>query len=69
MTFPRGVMGCLRFVIVVFPDHTHYFSSRVDFDTDTSKEQSIKFLCANNVEQAPKDGNKTQLIKFLFDQW
>ena len=20
---PRGAMGCLRFVIVVFPDHTH----------------------------------------------
>ena len=24
LTVPRG---CLRFVIVVFPDHTHYFSS------------------------------------------
>ena len=23
MAFPRGAIGCLRFVIVVFPDHTH----------------------------------------------
>ena len=23
MALPRGAMGCLRFVIVVFPDHTH----------------------------------------------
>ena len=23
--------GCLRFVIVVFPDHTHYFSYRQVF--------------------------------------
>ena len=22
---PHGAMGCLRFVIVVFLDHTHYF--------------------------------------------
>ena len=22
--------GCLRFVIVVFPDHTHYFSAHID---------------------------------------
>ena len=22
-TLPRGAMGCLRFVIVVCPDHTH----------------------------------------------
>ena len=25
MDLPPGAMGCLRFVIVVFPDHTHYF--------------------------------------------
>ena len=23
MALPCGAMGCLRFVIVVFPDHTH----------------------------------------------
>ena len=23
-------LGCLRFVIVVFPDHTHYFCNRSD---------------------------------------
>ena len=23
VALPRGAMGCLRFVIVVFPDHTH----------------------------------------------
>ena len=23
MALPRDAMGCLRFVIVVFPDHTH----------------------------------------------
>ena len=21
--FPRGAMGCLQFVIVIFPDHNH----------------------------------------------
>ena len=25
VALPRGAWGCLRFVIVVFPDHTHYF--------------------------------------------
>ena len=25
MALPRGTMCCLQFVIVVFPDHTHYF--------------------------------------------
>ena len=24
VALPRGVMGCLQFVIVVFPDPTHY---------------------------------------------
>ena len=23
VALPRGAMGCLQFVIVVFPDHTH----------------------------------------------
>ena len=30
VTLPRGAMDlwiCLRFVIVVFPDHTHYFGN------------------------------------------
>ena len=22
-----GAMGCMQFVLVVFPDHTHYFAS------------------------------------------
>ena len=26
LTVPRG---CLRFVVVVFPDHTHYFSVKM----------------------------------------
>ena len=25
MTLPRGVIGCLQFVIVAFPDHIHLF--------------------------------------------
>ena len=27
VALPRGAIGCLRFVIVVFPDHTHYLRS------------------------------------------
>ena len=27
VALPRGVIGCLRFVIVVFPDHTHLLFS------------------------------------------
>ena len=27
MALPRGAMGCLQFVIVVFPDHTNLFRS------------------------------------------
>ena len=31
MALPRGVMGCLRVVVVVFPDHTHllFFGSLI----------------------------------------
>ena len=25
MALPHGALGCLQFVIVVFPDHTHEF--------------------------------------------
>ena len=25
VALPRGAMGLLQFVIVVFPDHSHYF--------------------------------------------
>ena len=28
VALPCGAMVCLRFVIVVFPDHTHYFCPR-----------------------------------------
>ena len=36
--------GCLRFVIVVFPDHTHYFSMRAEhFFTSTTTESRAIF--------------------------
>ena len=29
LLFLAVLWGCLRFVIVVFPDHTHYFQTRI----------------------------------------
>ena len=36
--------GCLRFVIVVFPDHTHYFL-RYDVDGFIHTKQLLNVLC------------------------
>ena len=38
LTHPRGATNCLQFVIVVFPDHTHYFPI-----ITTSKENTYCF--------------------------
>ena len=37
LAMPRG---CLRFAIVVFPDHTHYFC--LDLDADSFSVSEIK---------------------------
>ena len=39
MALPCGAMGCLRFVIVVFPDHTHLLSL-IEFSLDISLTKS-----------------------------
>ena len=46
LAVPRG---CLRFVIVVFPDHTHYFWSKCHHDIQPDNDNkgsycTVKFL-------------------------
>ena len=45
LAMPRG---CLRFVIVVFPDHTHYFSYLIECSLELKgKYLSFEFGCDN----------------------
>ena len=47
LTVPRG---CLQFVIVVFPDHTHLlFLHLVAFDTSLQKIYEPRHVISNNV--------------------
>ena len=42
MALPPGARGCLRFVIVVFHDHTHYFLYRENVKKSSLKPQGLK---------------------------
>ena len=44
--FPAVPWGCLRFVIVVFPDHTHYFGMHMrSFEKIKKTREMAKALC------------------------
>ena len=50
LAVPRG---CLQFVIVVFPDHTHYFSLKVSL-MDSTKLQSAELKECVCLRDSPK---------------
>ena len=46
LTVPRG---CLQFVIVVFPDHTHYFWYYTGFTLISKEDYNIKSNAHDNI--------------------
>ena len=58
---PRGVRGCLRFVIAVFPDHTHLLFS--------SKNREHSFFGKAYVRiRAKKERKTTFFVKFWLEK-
>ena len=53
---PRGATGCLQFVIVVFPDHTHLLFS---------KTESLKFTMFQTNQYGRKNSNLSMYSNYL----